>query len=169
MVLENGYRYAGLPWDAKFSVTRFERHAVRIDAQPRGTFAGRRKTLATMALIDSGDPYHFAELQRRFSVAVSIMVLGMLAVPLARTSPHDGRYAKLFVAIVVYFMYSNAISISEKFVDRGVVPAFVGAWPVHAAMALVALALLVKQTSGGWRVGAKLRSAGRHLGENRSS
>ena len=169
MVLENGWRYAGLPGDAVFSVTRFERHAVRIEAQPRNALAGGRKMLATMALIGSGDPGHLAELQRRISAAVSIVVLGMLAVPLARTTPREGRYGKLFVAVVVYFIYTNAISIVENLVERGVVPEFVGVWPVHTAMALVVLALLLNQTTGGRRVGTTLRSARRIRGQGASS
>ena len=169
MVLENGWRYAGLPGEAVFSVTRFERHAVRLEAQPRDTFAVGYKMLATTALMGSGDPAHFAELQRRISAAVSIVVLGMLAVPLARTTPREGRYGKLFLAIVVYFLYTNAISIVANLVDRGVVPGLVGAWPVHAAMAIVVLALLLDQTTGGWRVGAKLRSFRRIRGGGVSS
>jgi len=159
MVLENGWRYAGLPGDAVFSVTRFERHAVRIEAQFRGAVAAGRKMIATMALIGSAAPGHFAELQRRISTAVSIVVLGMLAVPLARTTPREGRFGKLFLAIVVYFIYTNAISIAENLVERGMVPDLVGAWPVHAAMALVVLVLLVNQTAGGRRLGAKVRSS----------
>ena len=169
MILENGWRYAGLPEDAVFSVTRFERHAVRVEARPRETFAGGRKMLPTMALIDSGDPRHFAELQRRISTAVSIVVLGMLAVPLARTTPREGRYGKLFLAVVVYFIYTNAISIVENLVERGMVSGFVGVWPVHAAMALVVLALLLDQSTGGRRLGTKLQSARGVRGEGASS
>ena len=165
MVLEDGWRYVGLPGEAAFSVTRFERHAVRIEAQPREAFASGRKMLATAALIASGDPGHRAELQRRISAAVSIVVLGMLAVPLARTTPREGRYAKLFLAVVVYFIYSNAISIAENLAERGAAPGFVGAWPVHAAMALVVLALLLGQTTGGRRLGARLRAARRLRGD----
>lgn len=161
MVLENGYRYAGLPGEAAFSVTRFEQHAVRIDVQPRGILTGGGKTLSTTALIESGAPHHLAELQRRISAAVSIVVLGMLAVPLARTSPREGRFGKLFVAIVVYFIYSNAISILEHLVDRGMLPGPIGVWPAHLAMLLAALALLSNQTTGGRRFGARLRSARR--------
>ena len=160
MVLENGWRYAGLPGDATFSVTRFERHAVRIETRASETFEGGRNMLPTTALLGSGDPRHFAELQHRISAVVTILVLGMLAVPLARTSPREGRYGKLFVAVVVYFIYSNALSIAENLVDRDVVPAIVGPWPVHVAMALAVAALLVGQTSGGWRLRSRLRSAG---------
>ena len=158
MVLENGYRYAGQPGEAEFSVTRFERHAVRIDEKPKEPFARGRRMLATMALIGSGDSRHVAELQHRISAVVSIVVLGLLAVPLARTSPREGRYAKLFVAIVVYFIYSNALSIFEKQLERGAVPSFIGVWPVHAAVALVAVGLLLARASWGWRLHAKLRS-----------
>ena len=168
MVLENGYRYVGLPGDALFSVTRFERHAVRIEAQARETFAGGSKILATTELIGSGHPGHLAELQRRVSAAVSIVVLGMLAVPLARTTPREGRYGRLFLAVVVYFVYSNAISIVENLVERGMVPQVVGVWPVHAAMALVVLVLLLAQTMGALRLGSKVRSARRTQGEGAS-
>ena len=158
MVLENGHRYAGLSGETAFSVTRFERYAVRIEEEPKETFVRRGKTLATMDLVGSGDPRDAAELQRRLSAAISIVLLGMLAVPLARTSPREGRHARLFVAIVVYFIYTNTASVFERLLERGAVPAFVGVWPVHAAMALVVLALLFNQTSGGWRLRAKLRS-----------
>ena len=164
MVLENGHRYAGLPGDAKFSVTRFERHAVRIETGSRETSGSGRNALSTMALLDSGEPRDFAEFQRRVSTPVSILLLGMLAVPLARTSPREGRYGKLFLAVVVYFIYANAISIVENLVEREVVPGFVGPWPVHAAMAVAVIALLVNQTTGGRRLRARVRTR-RRLGD----
>ena len=160
MVLDDGWRYAGLPGDATFSVTRFERHAVRVDAESKGTFGSGRSMLATAALLGSEDPRHVAELQRRVSAVVSIVLLGMLAVPLARTSLREGRYAKLFVAVVVYFIYSNALSIAESLVEREAVPGFVGPWPVHTVTALAIVALLANQTSGGWRIRARLRATG---------
>ena len=169
MVLEDGWRYAGLPGDAVFSVTRFERHAVRIEAQPRETLAGGRKMLSTATLLRSGNRAHFMELQRRISAAISIVVLGMLAVPLARTTPREGRYGKLFMAIVVYFLYTNALSIAENLVERGIVPGLIGVWPVHAAMALVTVVLIVRQNTGARRLGARLRPDWRLRGTGASS
>lgn len=169
MVLEKGYRYEGLPGGAAFSITRFERHAVRIVEEPSKAFERGRRMLATMALIGSTDSRHIVELHRRLSASVSIVVLGMLAVPLARTSPRGGRYGKLFLAVVVYFVYSNAISIFENLADRGAMPSLVGSWPVHAVTALVFAILLANQTSGGIRLRAKLRSAGRSRAEDTES
>ena len=153
MVLEDGYRYAGRPGNAAFSVTRFERHAVWIDARPKTSIASARKMLSTTALIDSADTRHVAELQRRISSVVFIVVLGMLAVPLARSSPREGRFGRLFVAVVVYFMYSNTLSIFETLLERGELPPAIGIWPVHAAAAVVVLALLARQNTGTWRFG----------------
>ena len=169
MILENGHRYAGLPGDAAFSVTEFERYVVRIGAEPKPKegVVRRGKMLATMDLIGSGDPRHVAELQRRISTAVSILLLGLLAVPLARTSPREGRRAKLFTAVFVYFIYSNTASIFERLLERGMLPGFVGVWPVHVALALVVLVLLLDhQTVAGWRFGAMRRSAERKSGRS---
>lgn len=169
MVLENGYRYEGQPRRAALSITRFERHAVRIVEEREKAFVRGRRMLATMALIGSTDSRHIAELRRRLSAAVSIVVLGMLAVPLARTSPRAGRYGRLFLAVVVYFVYSNAISIFENLADRGAVPSLVGTWPVHAATALAFVVLLANQASGGMRLRSKLRTAGRSRAEHTES
>ena len=158
MVLEDGFRYAGLPGDAEFSVTRFARHGVWIDTRPKAPATRARSMLATIALVDSGDSRHLAELHRRISSVISIVVLGMLAVPLARTSPRDGRYGRLFVAVVAYFIYSNTISIFENLLERGEIPVAVGVWPVHAAVAVLVLAMLVRQNAGGRRAGSRRRA-----------
>ena len=158
MVLEDGFRYAGLPGDAEFSVTRFARHGVWIETRPKAPATRALRMLATFALVDSEDSRHLAELHRRISSVVSIVVLGMLAVPLARSSPREGRYGRLFVAVVAYFIYSNTISIFENLLDRGQVPVAVGAWPVHATVAVLVLVLLVRQNAGGGRAGSGLRA-----------
>ena len=166
MVLEDGFRYAGLPGDAEFSVTRFARHGVWIDTRPKARAARARSMLATIALFDSADTRHLAELQRRISSVVSIVVLGMLAVPLARSSPREGRYGRLFVAVVAYFIYSNTISIFENLLERGQIPAAVGAWPVHATVAALVLALLARQNAGGRRADSGWRSLAASGGRN---
>ena len=169
MVLEDGYRYVGRPGAPQFSVTRFERYAIRVETGSGGSRARAGRILSTVELFGSAEPGHLAELQRRLSAAVSILVLGMLAVPLARTTPREGRYGRLFLAVVVYFVYSNAISIFENFVERGMVPELVGVWPVHMAMALVVIVLLLMQTTGARRLGAKARSLRRPRGEGAGS
>jgi lipopolysaccharide export system permease protein len=61
---------------------------------------------------------------------------------LAYTDVRRGRMSNLFVAIVVYFIYSNLLSIGETLLQNGRMPAAAGLWWVHIGMALVALYFL---------------------------
>ena len=72
----------------------------------------------------------------------------MLAVPLARTLPRQGKYTKLAMGIAIYFLYGNAVGVMQTFVERGQISTTIGIWPVHVAMALIVASLLYVQSSG---------------------
>ena len=151
MVLEEGYRYSGSPGRRDFVITRFERHAVRLDALARR--GGRRAldAIPSSELWRSPEPAHAAELQWRASLPLSALLLALLALPLSRTSRHQGRYAGLLVAVVLYFLYTNGIGIARNLLERGLLPVFVGVWPVHLAAFGLAVAMLHRQGVGRFR------------------
>ncbi|MFT5172398.1 MAG: lipopolysaccharide export system permease protein [Gammaproteobacteria bacterium] len=150
MVLENGHRYSGEPGQLDFVVTQFERHAVRLEqASPSGL--RKLEATPTLELLKQGSVASIAEFQWRLSVPISVVVLVLMAVPLARASPRQGRYAKLLTAFVLYFIYNNGLSIAQKLVEREQLHASIGVWPVHAVFFLGALCLLFAQSSLGWR------------------
>ena len=145
MVLEDGHRYSGTPGRADFATTRFERHAVRLDTVVRFSERSSLDAVLTSGLWRSPDPRHAAELQWRLSLPLSAALLALLAVPLARTGRRQGRYAKLLIAVVLYFTYSNGLGIARNLVERGELPAWIGMWPVHVAILAVAVAMLGRQ------------------------
>ena len=145
MVLEDGHRYSGTPGRADFATTRFERHAVRLDTVVRLAERSSLDAVLTSGLWGSSDPEHAAELQWRLSLPVSVALLALVAVPLARTGRRQGRYAKLLIAVVLYFIYNNGLGITRNLVERGELSAWIGMWPVHVAMLAVALAMLERQ------------------------
>ncbi len=147
MLLENGYRYSGTPGADNFSITKFEEHAVLIDLPAVGGRARKLEAVPTVELFANDDPAHSAELNWRFALPVSVLMLSMLAVALSRTSSRQGRYAKLLVAVLIYFIYSNALGIARHFVESQVLPPSVGIWPVHGVMLLFVFALFL--ISGG--------------------
>ena len=160
VVLEDGYRYEGRPGRSDFAVTRFAKHGVRIDRIGSTTARNRLDAKSTAELWRSDAPDHAAELQWRLSLPLSVLLLGTLAVPLARTSPRQGRYAKLLIAIVIYFAYSNSLGIAQKYIQNGSIHPWVGVWPVHFILALVTSWLLLGEAArrdivrwlcGGWR------------------
>ncbi len=144
MVLEDGYRYTGLPGKLDFVITRFARHAVRLEpiAPP-----GYRKleAKASLDLIREGGDKNIAELQGRLSQPISVVFLCMLAVAMARTNRTQGRYARLLTALALYFLYSNGLGITIKLIERGDLIPIIGVWPVHLVFAFLAFGILYHQ------------------------
>lgn len=140
LVLEQGRRYEGIPGTRAFRITEFEEHGIPVRLPAVAGEATGVELKSTRALFASSDPEDRAELQWRLSIPLMALVLTLLAVPLARLRPRQGRYARIGLAILLYFIYSNLLAAAKVWVARGVVPESLGLWWVHAV--LVALALL---------------------------
>ena len=147
-VLYNGRRYEGVPGERSFRIVEFAEHGMpvrlvqrRDDERPVET-----KTLADLA--GSSDPVDRAELQWRISSPLSLFILALLAVPLSRSRPREGRYARLGVGILIYITYLNLLSIARAWVERAQVPDWLGVWWVHVMLGLLGLFLLARQS--GW-------------------
>jgi lipopolysaccharide export system permease protein len=69
-------------------------------------------------------------------------------VPLSRSQPRQGRYARLGVGLLVFIIYFNLLSAGQAWLEKGTLPLAAGLWWVHALMLLLALALLASQN--GW-------------------
>ncbi len=101
--------------------------------------------MSTLDLMKSRSSDKIAELQWRISVPLTTLILGILAVPLSRSQPRQGRYGRLAVGLLVFIIYFNLLSAGKAWVEQETVPAAVGLWWVHAIMLGMALALLAYQ------------------------
>ncbi len=156
IVLENGYRYTGLPGRVDYAVTRFARHALLLGKSEAAPGYRRLETLASERLLELGKPEHIAELQWRISMPLTMIVLTLMAVPLSHTSPRQGRFLHLFTAILIYFLYTNGIGVAQKLVEREQLSALVGVWAVHALALLAVAALSLRQPSVRWWLGQRV-------------
>jgi lipopolysaccharide export system permease protein len=150
LILNDGYRYEGTPGQPDYRITQFNRHALRLSAPPVSRSSRKHRALGTGDLLRLETPADIAELQWRVAMPISTLLLGLLAVPLSRTKPRQGRYARLFVAILVYFAYSNLLSASQTWVEQGTLPPLVGLWWVHICLAVLIWVLLARQYGHGW-------------------
>jgi lipopolysaccharide export system permease protein len=149
IVLEDGYRYSGSPGSVDYTVYRFAKHSFRIDRKRGDQEVSDIDGIATWDLLDKPHPAYSAELQWRISQPISLVLLGMLALPLARTLPRQGKYTKLAMGIAIYFLYGNAVGAMQTFVERGKISTVIGIWPVHILMVLlVAVVLFVESSKG---------------------
>jgi lipopolysaccharide export system permease protein len=60
-----------------------------------------------------------AEWQWRLSTPVSALLLALLAIPLSRGRPRQGRFARIIVALAVYAVYFNLLDVSRSWVEQG--------------------------------------------------
>ncbi len=150
LLLENGSRYEMSPDHKEFSVTRYEKYFVRFEQEESVPVDEQREARATSVLMNSSNVKNIAELQWRISMPISTLMLAMLGVLLARTTPRQGRYAKLLAAILVYIIYNNLMGVAHSWVMNGLVPPWFGMWWVHALMLLVIVTLFIRHTGAGW-------------------
>ncbi len=143
LALHDGTLYDGEPGEPGYRILEFEVYHLRIEPQKLEevpvSIAGS-PTIALLGRIADRDAN--AELHWRLGKALALFVLMLYAVALAYTDVRRGRLSNLFVAIVVYFVYSNLLGIGETMLQNGSVPPAVGLWWVHGGMALVAAYLL---------------------------
>ena len=98
---------------------------------------------STASLIHSKDPAERAELHWRISMPIMCLVLALLAVPLSRLRPRQGRYSRVWVAVVIFFVYYNLATTARTWIARGTLPEWVGLWWTHVAVTLLALAVIL--------------------------
>jgi lipopolysaccharide export system permease protein len=152
-VLNEGRQYEGVPGESSFLRLQFDELTLPIRPDDEDEFIEAAAAKPTLELIRSGALADRAELHWRVSFPVSLFVLSLIAVPLSRTSPREGRYARLGMALFIYLIYNNLLSIARVWMERGVVNGDVGMWWVHAIVGLLGLLLLARD--GGWFVRAR--------------
>jgi lipopolysaccharide export system permease protein len=142
ITLYDGERYEGEPGSPEFRIMGFSEYFIPVQVPPVSDVVKNLEAQPSQALLESSDPDKRAELHWRVAMPVSCIVLTLLAVPLSRLRPRQGRYARLWVALVIYFLYQNLINIGKVWLARGSVPEIAGLWWTHAAVVLLALAVI---------------------------
>lgn len=142
ITLYDGERYEGQPGSAEFRIVHFAEHTIPVAVPAVSDVVKNLEAQPSLSLWESPDLNKRAELHWRVAMPVSCIVLTLLAVPLSRLRPRQGRYARLWVAMVIYFLYQNLINIGKVWIARGAIPEIVGLWWTHAAVVLLALLVI---------------------------
>jgi len=144
VTLFNGRRYEGVPGKDDFRAIEFREHGIPIATPQDVRGSLDPDTKPTRLLWGSNDPSDIAQLQFRTSTPLMALVLTLVAVPLSKLRPRQGRYARVGFAIVVYFVYSNLLSASKIWVEKGDLPPAIGVWWVHVAALALGLYLVMR-------------------------
>ena len=150
LVLKNGYRYEREPGSAKFNIIKFEEHGVRLDEREVTAPETHHDARSSLELWKDKGLSAAAELQGRFSMPIATILLGLLAVPLSRTSPRQGRYAKLFTAVLILVIYSNMLGVAQSWYERSIAPPAMGIWWVHVVFMVFIVIVFIRQMGMSW-------------------
>lgn len=149
LVFENGHRYSGTPGTEDFRAISFERHGIRMSEPKRQSASVGRGGKTMTRLWNSDHRGDRAEFEWRLAMPIACLMLALAALPLSHTTPRQGRYGKIAVALLIYLAYSNVLVVARNNLADGNLPAEIGMWWAHAlTLVLIGLGLAHRV---GWR------------------
>ncbi len=145
VVMENGRRYQGQRGSPEFSTTQFEEYAIRVEAKEVKEEPPSTQSKSSKELLQSKNNVNNAELQWRLAIPISALILSLLAIPLSALDPRAGRSANFALALVIYIIYNNLLSIMQAWIAQGRVHGIIGLWPVHALFLLLTIYMFYRR------------------------
>jgi len=142
LILDNGYRYDGSPGQADYRAIKYDEYGVLLPKPEVSDEVTDRDAMPTRTLIGSEDIRMRAELQWRMSLPLLVFIVTLMAVPLSRVNPRQGRFLKLLPAILLYMAYLTILIAARGALDKGKIPAMFGLWWVHGIFLSIGLGLL---------------------------
>ena len=158
LIMNNGRRYEGAPGRPNYKIMEFESYGVRIESKsPDFSGDDSARVRSTMDLIADWTPRAKGELVWRIGLMLSVIALAVLAIPLSFVNARAGRSANLIVALLVYFVYNNAMNVVQSSTSRGRLSFSIAWWLVHVLVLALAFAMLAwrNRVPQSWR--ARLR------------
>jgi lipopolysaccharide export system permease protein len=142
LILQNGFRYDGNPGEANYRAIQYDTYGVLLPKPSVSGEVSEREAVPTRDLIGSTNPRLQSELQWRLSLPLLVFIVTLLAVPLSRVNPRQGRFLKLLPAILLYMTYLALLIAARSALDKGRIPQALGLWWVHGVFLLIGLVLL---------------------------
>ncbi|MEM7542081.1 MAG: LPS export ABC transporter permease LptF [Pseudomonadota bacterium] len=151
-VFTNGVTYDGAPGGMAFTVTDFERYALRIENRDRLTRGIGVNDMLTGDLIRAEGTPFATEFQWRLAFPIVTLMCPVIAVLVGLLGRGGGWYLGLLSSVSLYFFYSNMLGVGKALMKKEVFTPIIGLWPIHLGFLLIALALLtVHRRPGGLR------------------
>ena len=152
--LSNGARYVGNPGERNYQVVEFEDYWQYLPSEVN-PFSKHSKisadSIPTTKLFGSQKPEHLAALHWRLALPVLVVVITLLAVPLSKTNPRQGRYVQMIPAILLYIFYLVCLNAARGAVEEGDAGPLETIWAVHAVFLCIAVLLLAWPVFRRWQ------------------
>lgn len=155
LILGQGLQYDGKRGQVDYQVVEFDQYQIQISEQAAEQKRRKLTAYPTGALWQDDSIDAIAELQWRIAIPLSLPFLVLIAVPLSAVDPRQGRFGKMFPALLLYLGYFMLLMAGRKVLEDEKIPAQLGLWWVHGIVLLIGLTLVVR----GRPLGVRLRAA----------
>jgi lipopolysaccharide export system permease protein len=145
LMLREGRRYEVEPGSPEFRMLEFERYGIRIHDADVKDIEQSPRSAPLWELMGSDRPRDQGELLWRLGLPLSTLLLALLAVPLSFVNPRAGRSLNMLLAIVLFSLYNNMLSISQAWVAREQISWSIALFAPHALMLLTLAALFYRR------------------------
>jgi len=150
IVLYDGVRYEGSPGMPVLRRVHFAEHGIPVRIDDRGGGPARVEARPSSELWRDPAPAAQAEFQWRVSLPLMAVIVALLAIPLSALRPRQGRYARIAIVILVFFIYVNVLSAARTWIEKGVLLPAVGVWWAHALALALAAVLWLRHSPPRW-------------------
>lgn len=147
VVLKNGRRYdTSSKGDAAWRVTEFDTYEIRIGTRAEQAYISRDvETMTFEQLLELNTSRAKAEMVWRLSWPLAALNLALLAIPLSYTNPRAGRSLSLLLAVLIFILYLNGISVSESWIKTDKINWIVALVGLNGSVALFTALLFVRR------------------------
>ena len=137
LVLKDGTRHQGVPGQRGYQVVRYEEYGQLVETEETAAGKVRLTAIPTLDLLGAVTAEYLSELHWRIAVILTVPVVALMALPLARVNPRQGRFNHLVPAMILCFLYIVSLSSARSGLENGTLPLALGLWWVHGIFLLV--------------------------------
>lgn len=141
LVMSDGQRFEVNPGDAHYDRFRYGEYIIKLEQRLSLDSEDELASRTTADLLADDSMLAKVELQWRLSLMLMVPVVVLMAVPLSRVNPRQGRYLKMLPAILMYLAYLSTLMAAKGAIEKGRIPEELGILWVHGVFLLIGLGL----------------------------
>ncbi len=132
LVLEQGQRYE-LPSADDLSMTalQFDRYALRIGLHESPSLEQEVEMMFLFELLASDQLAAAVELQWRLGLPLMVLVMVLVALPMTRVKPRQGRFMTILPVLFLQMVFLTSLMSLQGTINKEQFPLYPGLWGVH--------------------------------------
>ena len=132
LVLEQGARHRGTPGQNDYQVIEFEEFGQLLPERKVAQAERPNSALTLSELLNNlQNRAYAAELHWRLAMIIIIPLIALMAIPLSKVNPREGRLNRLIPGLIVCLIYIMSLAAARSGLEKGTIPLALGLWWVH--------------------------------------